>query len=141
MSDTLPTVLNSLYVILFVRYWCRAYHSEFMKQCLAKQKLSDRRESCIVARNSFPNVLLCCEYFSNKYLSSLVAFENMLFTLPFGWLGPARHDICHKHHKQRLCKIISARVKFTLWMCFWNMDLCIILFFGNIQSCNSLTKC
>ena len=23
-----------------------------------------------------------------------------------------RHDICHKHHKQRLCKIISARVKF-----------------------------
>ena len=23
-----------------------------------------------------------------------------------------RHDICHKHHKQRLCKIISTRVKF-----------------------------
>ena len=22
-----------------------------------------------------------------------------------------RHDICHKHHKQRLCKIISTRVK------------------------------
>ena len=23
-----------------------------------------------------------------------------------------RRDICHKHHKQRLCKIISTRVKF-----------------------------
>ena len=23
-----------------------------------------------------------------------------------------RHDICHKHQKQRLCKIISTRVKF-----------------------------
>ena len=23
-----------------------------------------------------------------------------------------RHDICHKHHKQRLCKIISTQVKF-----------------------------
>ena len=25
---------------------------------------------------------------------------------------PTRHDICHKHHKQRLCKIITSRVKF-----------------------------
>ena len=25
-----------------------------------------------------------------------------------------RHDICHKHHKQRLCKIIITRVKFHL---------------------------
>ena len=23
-----------------------------------------------------------------------------------------RDDICHKHHKQRLCKIITTRVKF-----------------------------
>ena len=23
-----------------------------------------------------------------------------------------RHDICHKHHKQRLCKIVSTQVKF-----------------------------
>ena len=34
-----------------------------------------------------------------------------------------RDDICHKHHKQRLCKIITTRVKFyfvesTMWMCF-----------------------
>ena len=27
------------------------------------------------------------------------------------WLG-FRDDICHKHHKQRLCKIITTRVKF-----------------------------
>ena len=27
-------------------------------------------------------------------------------------LSLCRHDICHKHHKQRLCKIISTRVKF-----------------------------
>ena len=26
----------------------------------------------------------------------------------------SRHDICQKHHKQRLCKIISTRVKFHL---------------------------
>ena len=28
--------------------------------------------------------------------------------------GPmwTRDDICHKHHKQRLCKIITTRVKF-----------------------------
>ena len=25
---------------------------------------------------------------------------------------PPRHDICHKHHKQRLCKIITTRVTF-----------------------------
>ena len=24
----------------------------------------------------------------------------------------SRDDICHKHHKQRLCKIITTRVKF-----------------------------
>ena len=22
-----------------------------------------------------------------------------------------RHDVCHKHHKQRSCKIVSIRVK------------------------------
>ena len=27
------------------------------------------------------------------------------------WAG-CRHDICHKHHKQRLCKIISTWVTF-----------------------------
>ena len=27
-------------------------------------------------------------------------------------LGSGRREICHKHHKQRLCKIISIRVKF-----------------------------
>ena len=25
-----------------------------------------------------------------------------------------RHDICHMHHMQRMCKIISARVKFYI---------------------------
>ena len=25
-----------------------------------------------------------------------------------------RHDICHKHHKQRLCKIFRSRVKFHI---------------------------
>ena len=29
------------------------------------------------------------------------------------WLG-FRDDICHKHHKQRLCKIITTGVKFYL---------------------------
>ena len=26
-------------------------------------------------------------------------------------------------------------------MCFWNMDVCIILVIGNIQSCKPMTKC
>ena len=25
-----------------------------------------------------------------------------------------RHDICHMHHMQRMCKIISSRVKFHI---------------------------
>ena len=39
-----------------------------------------------------------------------------------------RHDICHMHHMQRMCKIISPRVKFYIlkvlfeqfmWVSFW----------------------
>ena len=33
-------------------------------------------------------------------LRKIIAKERMM----------VRHDICHKHHKQRLCKIISTRV-------------------------------
>ena len=29
-----------------------------------------------------------------------------------GHLKMPRDDICHKHHKQRLCKIITTRLKF-----------------------------
>ena len=35
------------------------------------------------------------------------------------WLG-FRDDICHKHHKQRLCKIITTRVKFYFVDVFYN---------------------
>ena len=40
---------------------------------------------------------------------------------------PCRHDICHKHHKQRLCKIISTRVKFHFLNRLWN-SLCMYNF-------------
>ena len=28
----------------------------------------------------------------------------------------ARHDICHMHHMQRMCKIISPRIRFYILM-------------------------
>ena len=36
-----------------------------------------------------------------------------------------RHDICHK---QRLCKIISSRVRFSLRMCF-GTNMCVLFWF------------
>ena len=30
-----------------------------------------------------------------------------------------RQDICHMHHMQRMCKIISPRVKFYVWKVFF----------------------
>ena len=45
---------------------------------------------------------------------------TLLYFYQYPPVVKTRRDICHKHHKQRLCKIISTRVKFHMWMCFWN---------------------
>ena len=38
--------------------------------------------------------------------------QSWVNKLPPQIILPVRDDICHKHHKQRLCKIITFRVKF-----------------------------
>ena len=52
--------------------------------------------------------------------------------------GGGRRDICHKHHKQRLCKIISTRVKFHFVSVFLEQFMYIWYFCGNIQSCKPM---
>ena len=50
-----------------------------------------------------------------------------------------RHDICHMHHMQRMCKIISPRVKFYIFKGdFWTINVGIISVFGNIHSCKAM---
>ena len=46
----------------------------------------------------------------------------------------SRHDTCHMHHMQRMCKIISRQVKFyILKVLFLTGYVGIILVFGNIH--------
>ena len=47
-----------------------------------------------------------------------------------------RHDICHKHHKQRLCKIISTRVKFQFVNMLLEQLMYVSFFFGNVNHVN-----
>ena len=37
-----------------------------------------------------------------------------IYLIPMHIYAAGRDDICHKHHKQRLCKIIITRVKVSL---------------------------
>ena len=51
---------------------------------------------------------------------------------------PPRHDICHMHHMQRMCKVISPRVKFYILKALFEQYEGIILVFSNIQSCKPM---
>ena len=51
-----------------------------------------------------------------------------------------RHDICHMHHMQRMCKIISPWVKLYIFKVFLTVYKGIILVLGNIQSCKPMIK-
>ena len=54
--------------------------------------------------------LQCCETGLNVRRPAVRSCHGHNNTQPD--MDPFRRDICHKHHKQRLCKIISTRVKF-----------------------------
>ena len=47
----------------------------------------------------------------NEQNQQAMTNQDIFLKFKTGILGD-RHDICHKHHKQRLCRIINSRVKF-----------------------------
>ena len=47
---------------------------------------------------------------TQSQMTPILSLRSVNYTEEGG--GTFRHDICHKHHKQRLCKIISVWVKF-----------------------------
>ena len=46
--------------------------------------------------------------------------------------GIFRRDICHKHHKQRLCKIISTWVKFYFVNVLFKQFMCESFLFNQV---------
>ena len=59
-------------------------------------------------------------------------------------VGGRRHDICHMHHMQRMCKIISPRVRFyivkVLFEQFMKVSFCFFVMQANDKVLSDLAS-
>ena len=86
-----------------------------MSQSLTPSNCIPRLQLCVL-RVVLNNLLLQLSFAMGareQRLQQYIEYGCQPLSAPFHSCTTAcRREICHKHHKQRLCKIISSRVKF-----------------------------